>query len=91
VTAFLNYLARERCVAASTQNQALSALLFLYREVLAMPLPWLDELERVRRPAHVPTVLTRFYDDDLHARPEQGCGRRDEPAPSRRGLRICRS
>jgi integron integrase len=59
VTAFLNYLARERDVAASTQNQALSALLFLYREVLATPLPWLDELERVRRPARVPTVLTR--------------------------------
>jgi integron integrase len=59
VTAFLNYLAREREVAASTQNQALSALLFLYREVLATPLPWLDELERVRRPARVPTVLTR--------------------------------
>jgi integron integrase len=59
VTAFLNYLARDREVAASTQNQALSALLFLYREVLAMPLPWLDQLERVRRPARVPTVLTR--------------------------------
>jgi site-specific recombinase XerD len=59
VTAFLNYLARERDIAASTQNQALSALLFLYREVLAMPLPWLDELERVRRPSRVPTVLTQ--------------------------------
>jgi integron integrase len=58
VTAFLNHLAREREVAASTQNQALSALLFLYREVLGMPLPWLDELERARRPARVPTVLT---------------------------------
>jgi integron integrase len=59
VTGFLNYLARDREVAASTQNQALSALLFLYREVLAMPLPWLDQLDRVRRPARVPTVLTR--------------------------------
>jgi integron integrase len=59
VTAFLNYLARKRAIAASTQNQALSALLFLYREVLAMPLPWLDELERVRRPSRVPTVLTQ--------------------------------
>jgi integron integrase len=58
VTAFLNHLVRERDVAASTQNQALSALLFLYREVLGMPLPWLDELERARRPARVPTVLT---------------------------------
>ena len=58
VTAFLNHLARDRQVAASTQNQALAALLFLYREVLGTPLPWLDELERARRPARVPTVLT---------------------------------
>jgi integron integrase len=55
--AFLNYLARERDVA--TQEQALSALLFLYREVLGQTLPWLDELERSRRPARLPTVLTR--------------------------------
>lgn len=59
LTAFLNHLARERDVAASTQNQALSALLFLYREVLASPLPWLDALERAQRPARLPSVLTR--------------------------------
>ena len=59
VTSFLNYLARERDVAAATQNQALSALLFLYKEVLKQPLPWLDDLERARRPARVPAVLTR--------------------------------
>jgi integron integrase len=59
VTAFLNYLARDRDVAAATQNQALSALLFLYKEVLRRPLPWLDELERARLPVRVPTVLTR--------------------------------
>ena len=58
VTAFLNHLARERNVAAATQNQALSALLFLYKEVLAQPLEWLDELEHAKRPARVPTVLT---------------------------------
>lgn len=58
VTAFLNHLAREREVAAATQNQALSALLFLYREVLGAALPWLEELDRVRRPARVPTVLS---------------------------------
>src|SRR5262245_22332356 len=58
VTAFLNHLARERNVAASTQNQALSALLFLYREALGTPLPWLAELERAQRPARLPTVLT---------------------------------
>ena len=58
VTGFLNHLARERNVAASTQNQALSALLFLYREALQTPLPWLDQLERAQRPARLPTVLT---------------------------------
>jgi len=58
VTAFLNHLARERGVASSTQNQALSALLFLYKEVLATPLAWLDGLDRAKRPARVPSVLT---------------------------------
>lgn len=59
VTAFLNHLAGERDVAASTQNQALSALLFLYREVLDEALPWLDGLARARRPSDVPSVLSR--------------------------------
>ena len=54
VTAFLNWLARERDVAAATQNQALSALLFLYKEVLGTPLPWLDALERAKRPVRLP-------------------------------------
>ena len=59
VTAFLTSLAVNRHVAASTQNQALGALLFLYREVLDQNLPWLDELVRARRPHHVPVVMTR--------------------------------
>jgi hypothetical protein len=42
VEAFLNMLANERKVSASTHNQALSAILFLYREVLSIDLPWLD-------------------------------------------------
>ena len=58
VTAFLNHLASERRVAAATQNQALAALLFLYKEVLAQPLPWLDDMVRAKRPARMPTVLT---------------------------------
>jgi integron integrase len=58
VTAFLNHLARQRNVAAATQNQALSALVFLYKEALGQPLPWLDDLERAKRPARLPTVLT---------------------------------
>jgi integron integrase len=59
VTAFLNHLAMDRNVAAATQNQALSALLFLYKEVLEQALPWLKDLERAKRPARLPTVLTR--------------------------------
>lgn len=58
VNAFLSHLARHDQVAAATQNQALSALLFLYRHVLASPLPWLDGLEHAKRPARLPTVLT---------------------------------
>ena len=54
IQAFLTHLAAERNVAASTQNQALSALLFLYRGVLELKLPWVDEFQRVHRPAKVP-------------------------------------
>lgn len=59
VTAFLNHLVGDRHVAAATQNQALAALLFLYKEVLAQPLPWLENIEHARRPVRKPTVLTR--------------------------------
>jgi integron integrase len=59
VAAFLTSLAVQGKVAASTQNQALSALLFLYREVLGIELPWLDDLVRAKRPVHLPVVLTR--------------------------------
>lgn len=58
VTGFLNHLARELNVASATQNQALAAILFLYKEVLGQPLPWLDGLERASRPTRVPTVLS---------------------------------
>jgi integron integrase len=58
VTAFLTHLARERAVAAATQNQALSALLFLYGEVLEIKLPWMDRIERAKRPVRVPVVLS---------------------------------
>ena len=59
VEAFLTYLAVERHVASSTQNQALSALLFLYREVLEIQWPWLDGIQRSKRPKRMPVVLTR--------------------------------
>ena len=59
VQSFLTYLAVERKVAASTQNQALSALLFLYREVLRVELPDLTNTVRAHKPKRLPTVLTR--------------------------------
>ncbi len=59
VTRFLTHLAVDEHVSASTQNQALSAVLFLYREVLRVELPWLDDVVRAKRPVHLPVVLTR--------------------------------
>ena len=59
VTEFLTHLARDGRVAASTQNQALSALLFLYQQVLKQELGWLEGVERAKRPARLPMVLTR--------------------------------
>ena len=58
VEEFLNHLAMERNVAASTQNQALNALLFLYKEVLDQPLPNIDSI-RAKKPKRLPVVLTR--------------------------------
>jgi len=58
ITSFLNWLASERNVAAATQNQALNALLFLYRHVLERDLPWLEGLVRAKRPVRLPVVLS---------------------------------
>jgi integron integrase len=58
VEAYLTMLANRRRVAASTHNQALSALLFLYRAVLKVELPWLQNLQRPKRPQRLPVVLT---------------------------------
>jgi integron integrase len=63
ITAFLTHLARDGHVAASTQNQALSALLFLYKEVLKQEIGWLRGVERAKRPTRLPVVLTR---DEVH-------------------------
>src|SRR5438128_170786 len=63
VTEFLTHLARDGGVAASTQNQALSALLFLYKEVLKCEIGWLEGVERAKRPSRLPVVLTR---DEVH-------------------------
>jgi integrase len=59
VSAFLSHLAVAGKVAVATQQQALSALLFLYRVVLEQELPWLDGFARPTRPPRVPTVLSR--------------------------------
>lgn len=58
VSRFLTWLATERNVAAATQNQALHALLFLYKQVLGIDLPWLQGVTQAKRPARLPTVLT---------------------------------
>lgn len=60
VEAFLSHLATDRKVAASTQNQALSAVLFLYGLVLGRKLIWLDEVVRAKKPRRLPVVLTRL-------------------------------
>jgi integrase len=59
VEEFLTRLATDRGVAASTQNQAKSALIFLYRDLLAIELPWLDGIVRAKTPSRLPVVLTR--------------------------------
>lgn len=64
VEQFLTHLAVNGNVAASTQNQARCALLFLYREVLAIELPWLDNVEQAKAPKRLPVVLNR---DEIQA------------------------
>lgn len=59
VESFLSHLATVREVSASTQNQAMHAILFLYKEVLEITLPWLDSVTRARPSKRIPTVLTR--------------------------------
>lgn len=59
VEAFLSDLAVRRDVSASTQNQALSAILFLYKQVLQIELPWLEGVIRAKRSQRLPVVLTR--------------------------------
>jgi len=59
VESFLSHLAVARNVSASTQNQAKSALLFLYKEVLGLDLPWLDNVTQAKAPKRMPVVLTQ--------------------------------
>ncbi len=64
ITRFLSSLATHDKVSASTQNQALSALLFLYRDVYRRELDWLDNVVHAKRPVRLPVVLTR---PEIHA------------------------
>lgn len=59
ISEFLTFLAVKKHVSASTQNQALSALLFLYKKVLNIELEWMDNIVRARRPKRLPVVLSR--------------------------------
>src|SRR6185295_3108734 len=59
VEKFLSHLASDRNVSASTQGQALAALLFLYKRVLNVDLPWIDNVVRATRPKRLPTVLSQ--------------------------------
>jgi integron integrase len=74
VTGFLSSLATRDNVAAATQNQALAAILFLYRRVLELDLPWLSDVVRAKRPVRLPTVLTTGEVDSLlgHMKGETG-------------------
>jgi len=63
ISQFLTHLARDGQVAASTQNQALSAILFLYKEVLRQEIGWLENVERAKHPVRLPVVLSR---DEVH-------------------------
>jgi integron integrase len=67
IAQFLTHLARDLNVASSTQNQAVSALLFLYKEVLEQEVGWLEKVERAKKPAKLPVVLTRSEVKEIFA------------------------
>ncbi|MGH8592088.1 MAG: integron integrase [Gammaproteobacteria bacterium] len=67
VESFLTHLAVAKRVSASTQNQAKSAILFLYKEVLGEPLPWLEGIESAKRPGRLPVVLTQQEVESIFA------------------------
>ena len=93
IEGFLSSLAVERKVAAATQNQALAALLFLYREVLGLEFPWLDDLVRAKRPKRLLECLQLRVKDldfdrrEIHVR--EGKGQRERPTML--STRLCES
>lgn len=65
INAFLSHLAVDRNVAASTQRQATSAILFLYRDALGKKIDWIDNVEQAKRSLHIPVVFTRKEANDV--------------------------
>jgi len=59
VRTFVNHLAISEKVSASTQNQALQAILFLYKDILKTDIGWINQIERVTRPKHIPVVFSK--------------------------------
>ena len=78
VEGFLKMLATKRQVSSSTHNQALSALLFLYKEVLGLELPWMHNIHRPQQPKRISSVLTQA---ELAAQLAQLQGTEAPPAP----------
>ncbi len=68
----LTHLAVKRKVAASTRNQALSAILFLYRDALNLTLNWIDDIERAKKPARLPVVFSREEVQASAGKPQRG-------------------
>ena len=86
VEAFLTRLATEGKVAPSTQNQALAGLLFFYREVLGVDLPWMEHVVRAKGPRRIPVVLSVDEVGRLLAGP--GCGVGWRMAAARAGAQV---
>ena len=71
---FLTFLAVKKKVAASTQNQALSAILFLYRYVLKREIGWVEDVERAKKPSRLPVVFTKQEVDEILLHERLGSG-----------------
>ena len=74
VSQFLTFLAVKKKVAASTQNQALSAILFLYRYVLKREIGWVEDVERAKKPSRLPVVFTKQEVDEILLHERLGSG-----------------
>ncbi len=76
VSQFLTFLAVKKKVAASTQNQALSAIPFLYRYVLKREIGWVEDVERAKKPSRLPVVFTKQEVDEILLHERLGSGQK---------------